>query len=293
MTADSGDFGGAVFSGGSSNDGTGGRPYPIAGGRPNSGGQSWGGTGGWGGHAATGGIAFGGADAAVLGAGGAPFDAGSELERNRVPAGRVCDRLTTIQCAGEEHCCPRARSFDACKQAMANLCTRSIYLDAISADPAIGYDIDRAQAAFTEFEKRASVCDLTIVGWALSTYGFRGVGRGTIPPGGACMGVDGGGPYDAIARVVACEKPEMYACLGAPGTPWTCSPRGITGSSCVTDMNCVDGFFCDYTVTPRAQCAQKKPNGATCLSLLDCESWSCQSGVCTPPTAETTYCLPY
>ncbi|HMI92880.1 MAG TPA: hypothetical protein VK509_16005, partial [Polyangiales bacterium] len=64
------------------------------------------------------------------------FDAGSALDRNAALAGELCDRLATIQCAGEGACCPRAgRGFDACKSDLTATCASKLYLDQIAAQP--------------------------------------------------------------------------------------------------------------------------------------------------------------
>src|SRR5690349_21138139 len=64
---------------------------------------------------------------------GEAFDAGSDPNRNNVMAGQVCDRLSTIQCAGEVHCCTNpTHTYDACKQAMFSLCANDLHLDAVT-----------------------------------------------------------------------------------------------------------------------------------------------------------------
>jgi hypothetical protein len=296
---DAGSLGGA---GGAS---TGGIRY--GGGRYSTGGRSAGGRFGTGGRPATGGRYFGGAggfapDASIGGrgdggfsTGGRVFDAGDDPLRNRVPAGKVCDRLTTIMCAGEQYCCPRNdRSLGACKQAAMNGCTS--YLDPWSANPALAYDIDRAEAAFGEFEKRASACETGIVPWVISNAGFRGVARGTIEPGSSCFTFEAGAPIttDAIALLGSCAGPESYSCMYDPPSRWMCAPRSDIGGPCFTDINCMDGLYC-VTLGSLSKCAPRMPNGATCSSPLACESMNCDYTVsrCVPATLESVYCLPY
>ncbi|HTU62522.1 MAG TPA: hypothetical protein VMF89_28875, partial [Polyangiales bacterium] len=45
------------------------------------------------------------------------FDAGDDPERNKVTAAQLCERLATINCAGEAFCCDAPnRTVEACKQ---------------------------------------------------------------------------------------------------------------------------------------------------------------------------------
>jgi hypothetical protein len=305
---------GANDSGGASTDGgsrlgeggatTGG--FRSAGGRYGPGGRSAGGRFGAGGRPATGGRFFGGAggfdaDASIGGrgdggfnTGGRVFDAGDDPLRNRVPAGKVCDRMTTIMCAGDQYCCPRNdHSLGACKQAMMNSCAP--YMDPWSAHPALAYDMDRAEAAFAEFEERASACDTGIVPWVLSNAGFRGVARGTIQPGSSCFSFDGGAvTTDSISMLGSCGVPEAYACMYESPNNWVCAPRSDSGGPCFTDMNCLDGLYCE-AMGSLSKCAPRKPNGESCLNLLMCESMNCDMATsrCLPATLETAYCLAY
>src|SRR5439155_1106829 len=79
-------------------------------------------------------------------AGGAPaltFEemVGTDPNRNDVPGGQVCDRIATIQCAGEQHCCDALnRSFDQCKATMKQGCVDQLYFDAITSNPIAGYN---------------------------------------------------------------------------------------------------------------------------------------------------------
>ena len=125
--------------------------YPGPGGFPSAGG-AWFGDGGF----SYGGFSSGGFSPG--GSGGRVFDAGSDPNRNQVPPGRVCDRVATIVCAGFDYCCPRPPTLpvEQCRAAFMSTCGSSIAVDEASASPATAYDIERATAAFTEFEKRAS-----------------------------------------------------------------------------------------------------------------------------------------
>jgi hypothetical protein len=307
----SGDHGGSRESGGTSIDaaglgGSGGAVFggnPFTGGRRATGGRGPGGSAGPGGGPTSGGPPVGGAggfevDASLggsdggLGAGGRFFDAGDDPLRNRVPAGQVCDRFTTIQCAAERYCCPRTdRSFDACKQGMQPSCHQ--FFDVWTLEPEVAYDIDRAQVAFDEFEKRASVCDLTIVPWAISNAGFRAVARGTVEPGGTCVPLDAGPvTLQLIGRLAWCSMPESFACMAQPTNIAICAPRGAAGDPCFTDANCLDDYFCD---PGQRACAPRGPDGSPCSSLLFCQSMNCDpnKNLCVPATLESVYCLAY
>lgn len=272
---------------------TGGRMIVGRGGAIASGGRATGGFFSSGGRIATGGTIAIDASIETGGSGGARvFDAGSDPARNHVPPGHVCERLSTIQCAGEAFCCPNPGTFDACKQGMLGACQQ--YMDAWSANPMAGYDLDRAFAAFTEFEKRASVCDTSLMAWALGNDGFRGVARGTVPPGERCLSIDAGATrLEDVALLGSCADPESYACMFSDNPArWVCTPRGATGDRCFTDMNCLEGLYCDMA-RPQSRCAPRKPNGAPCNWLLECESMSCTNGLCGPATLESVYCLAY
>src|SRR5689334_19202380 len=129
-TMDGGDVSGSGGAGTGGKLGTGGRASGGrfgSGGRFSAGGFSFGGRAGhvsFGGRGdggvssggrRDGGVALGGRFDGGFGTGGREFDGGTDPDRNRVPAGHVCDRLTTLQCAGEQHCCPTNRSYDTCK----------------------------------------------------------------------------------------------------------------------------------------------------------------------------------
>jgi hypothetical protein len=149
-----------------------------AGGNVGSGGASAGGgtvdTGG--GTADTGGAA---------GGGGLPaFDAGTDPARNQVAKGAVCDRIATIQCAGEQHCCNApGRTFDECKTVMQKGCTDA-YLDAVSANSYFSaYNTTAAEPIFAQFEQLASNCDPSVTAWGAGVGGLRALFPGTVAPG--------------------------------------------------------------------------------------------------------------
>jgi hypothetical protein len=270
-------------SGGCVGCGTGGR---TTGGVFGSGGQTTGGVFGSGGRVVVDASA---SDAASRG-GVAPFDAGSDPDRNRVLPGHVCERLTEIQCASEARCCPTTSSRDVCMRERLARCQSARYLDLLSQSPMIAYDVDRAEAAFTEFEKRASRCDLDILQWMFSDAGFRNVTLGTIAPGGDCTPrTDGGFPIEYLG---SCAEPESYSCVNTTptGDTWKCMPRGMIADPCYTDYNCRDGLSCQYDQQPVRMCGMRRPDGMPCVLFTQCESFFCDAGACKPATLEKVYC---
>jgi len=203
--------------------------------------------------------------------------------------------LSTIQCAAEAFCCPSPPAIEQCQRARAETCNQNGFFDAIFGSPVIGYDIDRAEAAFSEFEKRASACDPGIVRWAISDAGFRGVARGTIPPGADCMptGPTSSDPVRNFAQLGSCAEPEKMTCLGLAPSKWVCSPRSALGGPCISDLNCMDGLGCNF-MSPMGSCVERSANGIPCGTLLECQSLHCDvTGVCADPTIVDLFCLPY
>lgn len=269
-----------------------------------SGGTSPGGTGsssGSGGTQATGGISGSGGTIGNTGGtqstGGtttaAVFDAGSDPNRNTVQAGKVCDRLATVQCAGEAFCCANpGRTFDQCYQTQLSAC-QSVYLDDITLNPISGYDINKAQAAFTEFEALASQCDPGVAAWAISWTGLRGIVAGTIPPGGNCTSTNLLNQALDAAYLASCTNGDTTACLpNATFSQWSCAARAGAGSSCMTDVNCLDGVYCNKpNLTSLGTCAARKSNGASCGGANECSSLMCKGGVCVVADKQAAYCL--
>jgi hypothetical protein len=256
------------------------------------------GAGGVGGEAGFGGV--GGDTGAVGGIGGEsgvgglpPFDGGTEPGRNRVPAGQVCERLATIQCAAEVSCCSSpGRNFDQCKQSQRDKCVNEAHLDAITSNPITNYNIDRAEAAFAEFERLASICDPAIAQWAARTDGLRGILLGTVASGQSC-GPPDSDPAIGGARLASCVDGATTACLPVSLFTWTCRPRGPAGADCFSDFNCIDGVYCDNPqLDPTgAKCVQRKPDGAPCGVGNECNSLLCKGGMCIFPNAGAAYCL--
>lgn len=285
------DLDASTASGGSS--GTGGASGGVASSTGSGGAPSNGGTGGTtptgGTSGTTGGSQSTGGSTTV-----AVFDAGSDPNRNVVQPGHVCDRLATVQCAGEAFCCANpGRTYDQCYQAQYSGC-QSVYLDDVTLNPVSGYDINKAQAAFTEFEALASQCDPSVAAWAISWTGLRGIVAGTIAPNGDCTSTNLlSAPVDA-AYLASCTNGDTTACLpNASFTTWTCTARAGTGTSCMTDVNCLDGLYCanKASLSSLGTCATRKSNGTTCAAGNECSSLMCKGGVCVVADQQAAYCL--
>lgn len=241
------------------------------------------GGGGAGGIVATGGS---------LGTGGVKvFDAGTDPNRNKVAAGQVCERLATVQCAGESYCCNNpGRTYQDCYTAQLAGCN-SVYLDQITLNSIAAYNATKAEAAFTTFEQLASTCDIGVAKWAIATTGLRGIIDGTVPPNGNCSSTFLLDKAATAAALASCTNPDTDACL--PATTWTCAARGPAGSPCFTDINCVDDVYCDNPSLnlTGATCAARKANGVACAAANECLSLTCKGSVCVAADTQTAYCL--
>ena len=259
------------------------------------------GTGGDAGSAGVGGDGGTAGDGGVGGIGGSgalpPFDGGSDPNRNNVMPGQVCERLATIQCAAEASCCGApGRNFDQCKTAQLNTCRNEAYLDAVSMSPLVVFDMARAAAAFAEFERLASMCDPAIVQWAINpTMGLLSIVSGTknandscIPPASQSMER----PVVA-AHLASCRDPAAQACLPLRLLAWECRPRGQVGADCFSDLNCVEGVYCDNPslMVTGAKCVARKLKDATCATSNECQSLFCRGGRCVAPSPGAAYCL--
>lgn len=224
---------------------------------------------------------------------GSGFDAGSDPVRNRVQPGAVCERLATIQCAGEAACCTNpGRTFEQCKLEMKEGCTNELYLDDITNNTVSGYSVDAAEAAFNTFEQMASVCDPTVATWAASPTGLRGITRGTLPSGADCT------PPSILNRRVAAgylaSCTNGSACLPTLIGDWSCNPPGPAGSACFTDLNCQDNLYCDnpdFTPSSSDRCTARQPTGTPCSLPNQCLTLQCRGGQCVDADQQSAYCL--
>lgn len=235
----------------------------------------------------------------VSGTSGEPgcFNAGTDPNRNKVRSGNICDRLSTIQCAGEACCCDRpSRDFNECKQGMMQYCREHLRLDSISSDASTGFDPVVAEQVFGEYEQMASSCDINVVSWGTSFAGLRGIIKGTIDPGLPCTPrTQWGDTLDeaGAAALVSCKDPATTACSHPAILLWTCSPRADVGGGCITDLNCVDGLYCDNPdlLVLGAVCKPRKAVGSACTLPNECQSLICRSGKCVEVNQQNVYCL--
>jgi hypothetical protein len=233
--------------------------------------------------------------------GGAPaiekateFDAGKDPARNKVTAAQLCERLATINCAGEAFCCDTPnRTVEACKQDLITTCSMTLMLDKIAMQESSRFDAAAAEKAYTELESRASKCDPSVAQWGGSADGLRGILKGSIEPKASCMPSATLDPVQVGAALVACAQPETHACVYATVLdPWTCQPRSADGGVCVTDNNCIDGLYC-YVQTPgiAGLCKTRKAVGDACASPTECSSLFCKKSKCVEADQQAAYCL--
>ncbi len=221
----------------------------------------------------------------------------TDPNRNKVQAGNVCDRLSTIQCAGEACCCEHPnRDFNACKQGMMEYCREHLRLDVISSDASTGFDPVFAEQVFSQYEQMASRCDVNVVFWGTSFDGLRGIIKGTIEPGRPCTPrSEWGETLDeaGAAALASCKDPVNTACSHPAILLWTCSPRVGVGGNCITDLNCLDGLYCDNPnlLLLGAVCKQRKNLGSACTLPNECQSLICRGGKCVEVNQQNVYCL--
>jgi hypothetical protein len=222
------------------------------------------------------------------------FDAGSEPDRNDVTPGAICDRLATIQCAGQAACCTDpAQDFETCLDVTSKGCREDAMLDALAAQSATGFDAERARAMLDKFEDLSSRCDVDLKAYAESFQGIRSILTGTVEPGGVCT------PSNALdntmvgAALGSCAQADAYACLPAVIGAWTCKPHAAAGGACFTDANCMADLWCDNDslALSGGSCRPRKPVGASCVHSHECESLAREGSVCVAASAQTVYCL--
>lgn len=222
------------------------------------------------------------------------FDAGSDPDRNKISASQLCERLATINCAGEAFCCDAPnRTVEDCKQDLVTTCSTMLMLDKIAAHENTAFDAAAAEKAFTELEERASKCDPSVAQWGGSQDGLRGILKGTVEPKASCMPPATVDPVVVGAALASCAEPETYACMYKTLLdPWTCEPRSSEGGQCVTDNNCVDGLYC-VVQTPgiAGACKPRKEVGESCVAPTECASLFCKKSKCVAADQQSAYCL--
>lgn len=229
-----------------------------------------------------------------------PFDGGSEPGRNQVQAGQLCDRMTTLQCAAEQHCCTTVnRTFATCKEKLMKVCEDND-LDGVARNMVSGFSPTHTAAAFEKMEQLSAACDPAGIAWAVQVDGLRGIMQGTVAPGGTCkpMGLPSNANYGGA--LASCTQIATHACLftgdgplAAP-TSATCAPRGAAGATCFMGVNCQDGLYCANPMKKYSsgKCTVPAAVGATCTADDECASLMCRGAVCVVPTSQNTYCSP-
>jgi hypothetical protein len=221
------------------------------------------------------------------------FDAGSDPDRNKVTPTQVCERLATINCAGEAYCCEMpGRTIEACKAALLQTCSNELMLDRIGTNAATGFDAAAAEASYTELERRASECDPTVAAWGGSPEGLRTIFKGTIAAKGECTPTTLT-PEAPAAALVSCADAEKYACVYTdPLGVWTCEERSAMGGTCITDNNCIADLYCvTNTVGIPGTCQPRKASGESCALPTECLSLFCKKNVCVDADQQAAYCL--
>lgn len=258
-------------------------------------GTGGGGTGGTSGMSGTGGGGTSGGGSCPT---GDAFMPGTDPNRNAVSATQVCQRLAEIQCASERCCCPsgdphKYESVEACVASQRSICV-DLQTQVVAEDQRSGFDTGEAAAAFAEFERLGSTCDLNVVTWGTSQDGFAGVLTGTVSSGGTCWRplVEGQDP----AAIASCGS--INACLGTgvlTDPDWTCGTRLSEGGRCLVDPSCREDLFCDplptASNTTLGTCKTRLANGSTCVRSTQCMSLFCVAGRCVAPSVEAAYCI--
>jgi hypothetical protein len=224
-----------------------------------------------------------------------PFDVGTDPNANCVQAGQICHRLTTIQCAGEVHCCENpGRTFQECYDYMFDGCVNELYIDKISLDPIVGFDLDFACTAFAEYEQKTEQCDPSVVDWGISMDGLRGIIKGTRGPGEGCAtDITPPTKEGEAAALVSCTDGANQACLPTAVAFWNCRPLNGEGGNCMTDINCLPDLYCDnpdLSVTG-ARCKNRKQIGEPCAAANECLTLVCKQGQCRLDDQQGVFCL--
>jgi hypothetical protein len=234
---------------------------------------------------------------AVSGAGGTAvempsFDAGTDPDRNSVVAGQLCDRLATIQCAGEAACCSNpGRDFAACKDVSVNACSADLLFDQIAMQASAGFSAERAHSVFEHLEQLAAQCDPGVAAFGESQEGLRSIFLGTVPSGGDCRPNNILSKPQGGAALASCMVSATEACLPT-AVSWMCKQRQGAGGACFTDINCIAGFYCPNPDLDLggANCLQRKMDGTSCAAANECQSLFCSKGTCVPASKEVAYC---
>jgi hypothetical protein len=231
----------------------------------------------------------------TAGTGADPFGDSAD---NAVMPGTICERLSTIQCAGEVTCCDTARDFAACKSEMLTGCRDTLFLDTVAMNRITGFEAAAAKTAFTTFEAMARACDASVASWGASNTGLRSMLRGTVAAGGDCPISAADATPTAAAALASCLDGANTACMFSafPGTGipinWKCNARGDAGTLCFTDANCKEGLYCDNPdLMFNAVCKARKNVGDACEYPNECASLFCKKKLCVAVEQQAAYCL--
>ena len=228
------------------------------------------------------------------------FDGGTDPNRNKVQAGGICERLTTLQCAGEAHCCSNAgRTFAQCRSELMNECTTQLYMDDLAKNSATGFSAAQAELALARFEQQASTCDPNAILWPLlAADGLRGMFQGTRPPGQQCRPGGLASVLNYGVALASCAQIGTHACLFTGNGPIaapenaTCAARADVGATCYVDTNCKDDAYCanPQEKYSSGKCTARKAIGTACSNGIECVKQVCTGGMCAEPTAQDTWC---
>lgn len=227
------------------------------------------------------------------GMGGGGGDGGGNS--NDVGPSEICERIAAIQCAAQEDCCDDPGQTVA--ECMSDLIAGCNDLEAVAADPIVGFDRAAVRAALDELQTRSGQCDPALASWAITSDGFASSFTGTRDEGDDCL-PDGGADTSDVnafgAALASCKNVATTACLPTSGD-WKCTARGAAGGQCFTDLNCQDGLFCDKTDaadTFDGECKARKAAGEDCLDANECSSFICKDDTCTATNdVQAAYCF--
>jgi hypothetical protein len=296
---------GSIIGAGCGGDSGGGHnpPTKVNNGGAGASGDGTGGTGGGAGASGSGGTNGGGGSGGASGTSGGTGGMGTTVtgfgddpERNAVVAGTICDRLSTIQCAGEAACCDApGRDVATCKTTMFDLCTSTLFFDKIAEQKKSGFDPVHAKDVFTMVESMAMSCDPGLAAFGESVTGLRSIFQGTLPENASCTPIGGLTKSMAAAALASCVNPDTHACLpDALGITWGCKSHAGEGKSCFTDINCTEGLYCpnpDLIPASGAKCTPRKAAGEACGAPNECASLFCRGGMCVAADKQSAYCL--
>jgi hypothetical protein len=104
---------------------------------------------------------------------------------------------------------------------------------------------------------------------------------------GTCVSAD-----TCICADAACQS-SAPACQSSDGLYCSdsaqCVAAGVTGDPCNASFACATGFYCDLVAQ---QCAPLQLLGAACTRSIECESYDCIAGTCSPQmVASKEFCV--